>query len=672
MKKLLSIICIGIFSSNCFAQLPVSIVPEKKKIVFEEFTGIYCSGCPSGHLISDGLKSTYPNDFFPIYIHETSFAEPRLASDPDFTTDHGAAILSLLNTGYIPVGSINRKVYANNVIGLGKADWAGYVDSALQEDAYVNIAFEASLNIITRELVINTEMCFTDSSAPSTMKLNLAINQNNVEGPQKSSHYNPGSVLPNGNYLHQHQFKGFITGQWGETITSGGVNSVVPHVNTYIVPLDYNGVVAELYDLEIIGFIAEGNTGIINANKCKINYVVPYNVSLIDLGIRASDIMTQDLCDSSFTPEVIVYNKSTITVDSFEVVTSLNGTLNPGKQFYQSIPPGDSVVLSLDPVTINDKTNSVKYLVNLNNYTTYYDTVSNNNYTSDIDIYHIPASSVANTFEQGFEYTSLSVSMPNSYMINTNPNGKFVALQESHFSTATQPIGGFGNSAKSMWIGSQFYKQPEFIEITIGYLDLSTYVNCAFEFSYASKLLQSSSTVKLEFKASNDCGTTWESVWSKQGQSLATVSGLYSGTIYSPDSSDWSREVIDLSAYNGDPNVIIRMEFTPDVSDYTCAGIFMDDFELTFASGIDNVNNERKISLYPNPASDNLIISYEKVIEQTGEIEIINYLGELVKTSPIQSNTNNAQLNIHDLAAGMYIVKLKLGNSTYSKKLIID
>ena len=188
-------------------------------------------------------------------------------------------------------------------------------------------------------------------------------------------------------------------------------------------------------------------------------------------------------------------------------------------------------------------------------------------------------------------YTSLSVSMPNSYMINTNPNGKFVALTESNFTTANGPIGGFGNSTKSMWIGAQFYKQPEFIEITIGYLDLSSYVDCAFEFSYASQLLQSTSTVKLEFKASNDCGLTWTSVWSKQGDSLATVSGLYSGTIYSPDSSDWSREIIDLSAYNGDPDVIVRMEFTPDVSDYTCAGIFMDDFELTFSSGINKINN---------------------------------------------------------------------------------
>ena len=57
-----------IFVSKVTAQLPVSLMPEKKKIAFEEFTGIYCSGCPSGHLISDGIKDNYPNEFFPIYF----------------------------------------------------------------------------------------------------------------------------------------------------------------------------------------------------------------------------------------------------------------------------------------------------------------------------------------------------------------------------------------------------------------------------------------------------------------------------------------------------------------------------------------------------------------------------------------------------------------------------
>ena len=654
-----------IFVSKVTAQLPVSLMPEKKKIAFEEFTGIYCSGCPSGHLISDGIKDNYPNEFFPIYIHETIFAEPRLPSDPEYRTAHGAAILSLLNTGYIPVGSINRKVYANNVIGLNKNDWVQYVDSALQEDAYANVAFEAQLNIITRELIVNAEVCYTSTPAASNMKLHLAINQNNVEGPQKSSHYNPDAILPNGNYLHQHQFKEFITGQWGEDIITGPTGTVVPHMKTCTIPLDYNGVIAELYDLEIIGFVSEGNTNIINANKCKINYFVPSYVSLVDLGVTAQDIATQDLCDNTFTPEVVVHNHSNIAIDSFEVVANLNGVLNPGKHFYQTIQAGDSLTVTLDPISISEKINSIKYLVNVYDFNSYYDTVSNNNYTQDIPIYHIPSSSSATTFEEDFEYPVLSVSIPNSYIINTNPNGKFVALSESNFSTANNPIGGFGNSDKSMWIGAQFYKQPEFIEITIGYLDLSTYANSALEFSYASKLLQSTSTVKLEFKASNDCGNTWTTVWSKQGSDLATVSGLYSGTIYSPDTSDWSREIIDLSAYNGDPNLIVRMEFTPDVDDYTCAGIFMDDFELTFTDGIHS-EKEESINVYPNPFSD---VTRIELPNQRHTLRIYDVAGKKVREEQISGTT---LVERGQLKKGIYFLEISSENKTYKSKLIIQ
>jgi len=675
MKKFILFASLIIFNLNIFSQLPVSTSPEKKKIAFEEFTGIYCSACPAGHLISATLKSAHPNDFFPIYMHESPFAEPRLASDPDYRTTHGPSILSLLNTNYVPVGSINRKIYDGNVIGLDKAKWTQYVDSALLEDAYVNVAFEASLNIITRELIVDSEIYFTGSSLPSTMKLNLAISQNNVEGPQKNGYNNPPALLANGNYLHQHQFKEFITGQWGEAITGIAQNTLVTKQHIYTIPLDYNDVTAELFDLEIIGFIAEGNTEIINANKCQINYIIPSNVNLIDLGIKTNNVITQDLCDDTFTPKVTVYNYSTVLVDSFEVVTSLNGILQAGQQFYQSIAPGDSAILNLNSVSLSSKINSVKYLVNVNNYDTFYDTISNNNYTKADAIYHIPSTSVASTFEEDFEYTSLSVSIPNSYIINTNVNGKFVALQESHFSTASQPIGGFGNSTKSMWIGAQFYMQPEFIEITVGYLDLSLNSGHNFEFSYASQLLQSSSNVKLEFKASNDCGVTWTSVWSKQGSTLPTVSGLYSGAIFSPTPGDWSREIIDLSSYDGDNDVIIRMEFTPDPSASTCAGIFMDDWELTH-SNITNSNsinnNERLISIYPNPSNNILNITFNEQVNKEGKIEILNSLGEIVSIVNVDVNSNKILININDLSSGIYIVKLKSGNISYTEKLIIE
>ena len=775
MKKLTLFVTITIANLTIFAQLPVSTSPEKKKIAFEEFTGIYCSACPAGHLISATLKSAHPNDFFPIYMHESPFAEPRLASDPEYRTAHGPSILSLLNTNYVPVGSINRKIYEGSVIGLDKAKWTQYVDSALLEDAYVNVAFEASLNIITRELIVNSELYFpeminaynidvTSSSSmdftfngdfsgsdpainvnvgdtiifnvntpghpfwintvqgpgstngvsvanngtslsiitwvptsagtyyyncefhsmmsntitvsslpsiPSTMKLNLAISQNNVEGPQKNGYNNPSALLPNGNYLHQHQFKEFITGQWGEPITNIVQNTLVTKQHVYNVPLDYSNVTAELFDLEVIGFLAEANTNIINANKCQINYIIPANVNLIDIGIKTNNVITQDLCDDIFTPKVTVYNYSNVLVDSFEVVTSLNGTLLTGQQFYQSILPGDSAILNLSPVSLSNKINSVKYLINVNNYDTYYDTISNNNFTKANDIYHIPSTSITSNFGASFEGSSLSVSIPNSYIINTNVNGKFVSLQQSHFSTASQPIGGFGNSTKSMWIGAQFYKQPEFIEITVGYLDLSLNSGHNFEFSYASQLLQSSSNVKLEFKVSNDCGVTWTSVWSKQGSTLPTVSGLYSGAIFSPTPGDWSREIIDLSSYDGDDDVIIRMEFTPDPSASTCAGIFMDDWELTHSNSI-NTNNKRLMSIYPNPSNDILNITFNQLENKEQKIEILNSLGEIVSEINISPNTSVTKLNINDLSSGIYIIKLTSNNKSYTEKFIVE
>ena len=422
MKRIASLVVLVFFTANCFAQLPVNTTAQKKKIAFEEFTGIYCSGCPGGHLISDGLKTTYPNDFFPIYFHESIFAEPRLPSDPDFRTAHGPALLSAMGTSFVPVASINRKVYTGGVMGLDKADWTQWVGVALQEDAYVNVAFEATINVLTRELIVNSEIYVTASGGPSSMKLNLSIAQNDVEGPQKSSYNNPAYVLPNGNYLHQHQFKEFITGQWGALISTP-LNTLVTRTDTYYIPLDYNGVVFELYDMEIVGSIAEGTTRIINANKCEITYIVPSTVNLIDLSIKSNNIITQDLCDSTFIPTVTVYNNGAVLVDSFEVVTSLNGVLQTGEQFYQSLQPGDSVVVVLNEVTVSSRKNSVKYLINTHNFNTYYDTVSLNNYTAADDVYHIPASSVTDSFEVDFEYSSLSVSIPYSYIINTNPNG---------------------------------------------------------------------------------------------------------------------------------------------------------------------------------------------------------------------------------------------------------
>lgn len=58
MKKSLLTLGLGVLaSSSLFAQLPVSTTAENKNVVLEEFTGIYCTFCPDGHLRASNLAA---------------------------------------------------------------------------------------------------------------------------------------------------------------------------------------------------------------------------------------------------------------------------------------------------------------------------------------------------------------------------------------------------------------------------------------------------------------------------------------------------------------------------------------------------------------------------------------------------------------------------------------
>ena len=105
---LLSVVCFGVN-----AQTFVSTTPENKNVVLEEFTGIYCTFCPDGHVIAQGLHDTYPNDVFLINIHTGGYSNPNGPNDPDFNSNHGAAIAANSGLAGYPAGTVNRHVFPN-------------------------------------------------------------------------------------------------------------------------------------------------------------------------------------------------------------------------------------------------------------------------------------------------------------------------------------------------------------------------------------------------------------------------------------------------------------------------------------------------------------------------------------------------------------------------------
>ena len=69
-----------------------------------------------------------------------------------------------------------------------------------------------------------------------------------------------------------------------------------------------------------------------------------------------------------------------------------------------------------------------------------------------------------------------------------------------------------------------------------------------------------------------------------------------------------------------------------------------------FAVGIDE-NAQSDLRVYPNPAKDNIYIDG---IEANTQVEIYNSLGELVK---VVSVSENQEINVHDLASGLYLMR---------------
>jgi hypothetical protein len=81
-------------------------------------------------------------------------------------------------------------------------------------------------------------------------------------------------------------------------------------------------------------------------------------------------------------------------------------------------------------------------------------------------------------------------------------------------------------------------------------------------------------------------------------------------------------------------------------------------------SSADFNQNNLQVSLYPNPATDMLNI---EMTNEINSIEIYNIQGQKVRTA------NQKQINISDLAAGIYMVRIQdTENNTATKKIVIQ
>jgi len=134
----------------------------------------------------------------------------------------------------------------------------------------------------------------------------------------------------------------------------------------------------------------------------------------------------------------------------------------------------------------------------------------------------------------------------------------------------------------------------------------------------------------------------------------------------------WDSISIPLTYYEGTlPDTCIitlsSSDNVPTDGDY----LYVDNLAFNgYVAGIKEIGTNANFSLYPNPAREIVQINFDHANNDDAEIKIFNATGDLLKhESPMK---NQHQINIADLANGVYVIEITTSSWSEKQRLIIQ
>lgn len=227
-------------------------------------------------------------------------------------------------------------------------------------------------------------------------------------------------------------------------------------------------------------------------------------------------------------------------------------------------------------------------------------------------------------------------------------------------SSSCARLGNFGNSDMSI---------DELLSGTIDLSGVSPGDNIHFSFRYAYRKRSSENDEWLRFYISKDCGQTWVLRKNIHGDGLSTV---VNGAPYTPQ-NDGEWYYVEVDNINSDyyvSNFRYKFQFENDNGN----NIYIDNINMYPTSMSDVTENEESyLNVYPNPANDQATI---EIIGSTGvdyNISVHSTLGQQVKTvfnGQLNAGLNKFELDIADLAKGVYLVRIESDGRLQTMKLV--
>ncbi len=173
----------------------------------------------------------------------------------------------------------------------------------------------------------------------------------------------------------------------------------------------------------------------------------------------------------------------------------------------------------------------------------------------------------------------------------------------------------------------------------------------------------------LQILISTDCGATYNSIYKKGGKDLATVQSpilnplTIGDCFFTPSSSQWRTEGIDLSSFSSVQNALFKFDYISGMG----GAINIDNVRLGRYNLSSNTVKSNSIKMFPNPANNELTIDLTS--SEKSSVNIYNSNGKLVYAAT--SNGNELlSLDISDLNSGVYTVEV-INEQKFNTKIVV-
>ena len=247
-------------------------------------------------------------------------------------------------------------------------------------------------------------------------------------------------------------------------------------------------------------------------------------------------------------------------------------------------------------------------------------------------------------------------------------NSTFQINKGSFQTPPADELGGYGNSVNSLFFYFYNAGAGTVSELVTKKLDFSTVSNAKMTFDVAYAQYGGTENDMLTIYYSIDCGANWVSAYSKSGSDLATTDPIQGLFVAAAD--DWRTETIDLSAVDGQSEVLIKITGTSDYGN----NIYFDNLNTGEITSVEEVSVIEEVSLYPNPAQNVATINVNVKDNAGATVKVMDIAGrtlEVVNTNMV-SGMNAINLNTEAYNNGVYFVEVTVNGTVSTSQLVIQ